>query len=270
MSLWVGILVGACGGFFGGLVGLGGGVVMIPLMVSALRFTQHQAHGTSLVAVVATGLMGAVSYALHGTVDLFAAALLAVTATATARAGARYAGALPGWKLKKYFGIFLCIVSTILLVKSLPVLLTGKALLPSVNLAVGTAGKVVVLLAIGVITGFISGMMGVGGGVFMVGAMVLVAGMGQHVAQGSSLLAMVPASAVGAMTHNRLGNVRKDIVAGLVLGSLLGTFGGGSLANVLPEHILQVIFALVLLQTGARYAQAKPPRPAPAAAPAKA
>ena len=51
-------LIGIVAGMFGGLVGLGGGVIMIPLMVGVLKLTQHQAHGTSLVALVFTGIAG--------------------------------------------------------------------------------------------------------------------------------------------------------------------------------------------------------------------
>jgi uncharacterized protein len=80
-------LIGLLAGLFGGLVGLGGGVVMIPLMVRFFGFHQHQAHGTSLMALVFTGLTGAAVYGLEGTVDPLAAGLLAATAILTARFG---------------------------------------------------------------------------------------------------------------------------------------------------------------------------------------
>jgi hypothetical protein len=120
--------------------------------------------------------------------------------------------------------------------------------------------KIVVLLFTGVFTGFLSGMMGVGGGTIMVPAMVLLAGFGQHTAQGSSLLAMVPAGTVGAFTHWRLGNVITSLLPGLIPGVLIGTYFGGSLALVLPEATLRVIFAAVLTWTGIRYLRT--PRPA--------
>jgi uncharacterized membrane protein YfcA len=103
----ISFLVGLAAGIFGGLAGLGGGIIMIPLMIHALKLSQHQAHGTSLVAIVFTGISGAITYALNGAIDLTAAVLLAGTAVFTARAGAHYAHILPAWKLKKNFGIFL-------------------------------------------------------------------------------------------------------------------------------------------------------------------
>jgi uncharacterized membrane protein YfcA len=119
--------------------------------------------------------------------------------------------------------------------------------------------KAIVLLSTGVFTGFLSGMMGVGGGTIMVPSMVLLTGFTQYVAQGSSLLAMVPAGSVGAYTHWKLGNVRTDLLAGLIPGILIGTYLGGTTAQFLPEATLRIIFAAVLIWTGARYLRAKKP-----------
>ena len=96
-------------------------------------------------------------------------------------------------------------------------------------------------------------MMGVGGGTIMVPAMVLLAGFSQHTAQGTSLLAMIPAGGVGAFTHWKLGNVRVDLLAGLIPGILIGTYLGGTLAHVLSEATLRIVFAVILIWTGARY-----------------
>jgi len=254
MPWWRSALIGLCAGAFGGLVGLGGGVVMIPLMVGLAGLKQREAHGTSLVALVFTGMVGAATYAMRRAVDLEAALLLAATASLTARLGARYAHALPEWKLKRAFGGFLLAVSMLLLAK--PWLASGAGA-ESHGLA-----KAAVLLAAGTFTGFLSGMMGVGGGTIMVPAMVLLVGMPQVTAQGSSLLAMVPAGAVGAHAHWRLGNVVKALLPGLIPGILAGTFLGSSLALRLPEVALRLTFAAVLIWTGSRYLRA--PRPAAA------
>ncbi len=242
------VLIGILSGIFGGLVGLGGGVIMIPLMVSFLKLGQHKAHGTSLVALVFTGISGAMTYAVKGSVDVTAALFLAVTAVVTARSGAHFAHALPEWKLKRAFGGFLIFVSILLLLK------------PYLSHVIGSPsgwGRSAVLLVTGAFTGFLSGMMGVGGGTIMVPAMVLLAGFGQHMAQGSSLLAMVPAGGAGAYTHWRLGNVEAKLLPGLIPGILLGTYLGGTLALRLHEGALRVMFASVLIWTGARYVRAR-------------
>ncbi len=245
------ILIGILSGIFGGLVGLGGGVIMIPLMVSLLKLGQHRAHGTSLVALVFTGISGAVTYALKGSVDVVAALFLAVTAVVTARSGAHFAHALPEWRLKRAFGGFLIFVSVLLLLKPYLSHVMGSA---------GGWGKTFVLMVTGAFTGFFSGMMGVGGGTIMVPAMVLLAGFTQHMAQGSSLLAMVPAGGAGAYAHWRLGNVEARLLPGLIPGILLGTYLGGTLAHKLPEGALRVVFAAVLIWTGGRYIRTRRPQ----------
>jgi len=240
MSFFIGFIAG----IFGGLVGLGGGVVMIPLMVGILKLGQHKAHGTSLVALIFTGISGAITYALKGSVDMMGSLLLAVTAIFTARAGAKFAHALPEWKLKRAFGGFLLLVSVLLLLKPYLSHMTGPASGPT---------KIVTLLVTGLFTGFLSGMMGVGGGTLMVPAMVLLAGFNQHTAQGTSLLAMVPAGGVGALTHWRLGNVKADLLFGLIPGIIIGTYLGGSLAHILSEGTLRIVFAIILIWTGVRH-----------------
>ncbi|MGO9611647.1 MAG: sulfite exporter TauE/SafE family protein [Dissulfurispiraceae bacterium] len=241
-------LIALFAGVFGGLVGLGGGVIMIPLMVGILKMGQHKAHGTSLVALVFTGIAGSITYALKGSIDVVASALIATTAIVTARAGARYAHALPEWKLKRAFGAFLILVSLLLLLK--PYLS---------NLAAPATGwlKVIVLLLTGLFTGFLSGMMGVGGGTVMVPAMVLLAGFNQHTAQGISLLAMIPAGGVGAFTHWRLGNVKQSLLPTFIPGILVGTYLGSTLAHILSQETLRIIFGAVLIWTGARYLSAR-------------
>jgi hypothetical protein len=237
-------LIGLIAGFFGGLVGLGGGVIMIPLLVRCFQFNQHQAHGTSLMALVFTGLSGAITYYLNGSVDFLAAALLAAAAMVTARFGALYAHALPEWQLKRAFGFFLIFVSLLLLSKPY---LSHLAFLA--HPATGWV-KVAALLAGGALAGFLSGMMGVGGGSIMVPALVLIVGHSQYTAQGSSLLAMVPAGSVGAYTHWRLGNVVTRVLPGLIPGIFIGTYFGGSLAHLLTEANLRLVFAAVIIWLG--------------------
>jgi uncharacterized membrane protein YfcA len=246
----ISLAIGLAAGFFGGLVGLGGGLIMIPLMVGILKLGQHKAHGTSLVALVFTGLSGAVSYALNGSIDLTAAMCLAATAMLTARAGARYCHVLPEWKLKKYFGAFLIFCALLLILK------------PYLSIPAGAAPfyfQIGVFLITGVFTGFLSGMMGVGGGAIMVPAMVLLAGFSQHLAQGTSLLVMVPAGSVGAFTHWKMGNVATGILAGLVPGIILGAYLGGHFAHFIPDTPLRFAFIAAIILMGIRYARSSQP-----------
>lgn len=247
MNLILGFVIGLSGGFLGGLVGVGGAVIMIPLMTWLAGLTQHQAHGTSLVAIVFTGLVGAATYFLHGAVDWRAALLLSATAIFSARYGALYAHSLPEKKLRKAFGVFLVAVSLLLVVRNF---------LPEISHEPVWGVKVAAFLLTGVATGFLSGMMGVGGGGIMIPLMVLLAGMEQHLAQGTSLLVMAPAAMIGALTHYRLGNVRSHIIWGLAPGAIAGGYLGAATANLLPELYLTIVFCAVGAWMGFRYIRA--------------
>lgn len=247
-SLWIGIVAGC----FGGLVGLGGGVVMIPLMVAVLKITQHKAHGTSLFALVFTGITGAVTYGMKGSVDVVASLILAVTAIFTARMGAKFAHSLPEWKLKRAFGAFLIFAAIVLIVK--------PYLSELYHFEIQGIAKIIILLIVGIFAGFLAGMMGIGGGTVMVPALVIILNYGQHIAQGTSLLCMVPAGAVGAYTHLKLGNVLKELLPGLIVGIIVGTYIGSNIAHALTDAYLRVIFALIIIWTGIKFL--KTPKPA--------
>ncbi|MGZ6226343.1 MAG: sulfite exporter TauE/SafE family protein, partial [Syntrophales bacterium] len=228
-------LIGLFGGMLGGFIGLGGGFVMIPAMVDILKVDQHRAHGTNLVTIIFTGLAGAIAYGLGGAIDVTAAALLALPAILTTRAGCHFAHSLAEWKLKRYFGHFLIFMSLLLL---------AKPYLPAFHALKTGWPQAAVLISTGVFLGFLSGMMGVGGGILMVPAMVLLTGFTQHTAQGTSLLAMVPIGSVGAYTHWKLGNVKTDILAGMIAGILIGAPVGGTFAHYFSDGALRVVFAV--------------------------
>ena len=240
----LGFVIGLSAGVLGGLIGIGGGMIMIPLMVTFLGMSQHQAHGTSLFAVVFTGLVGAVTYAMHGSVNHFAAAVLAVTAGVMAIIGAQFTQRLSEKALRRTFGLFLIAMSALML---------SKPYLPAVAaLSVTGWAGVTTLLISGAVVGFLAGLMGVGGGGMMIPVLVLLMGMSQYTAQGTSLAAMVPPAVVGSWTHRRLGNVRKDVLLVLIAGVLAGTCLGGAMAHLVPERELRILFSLVILWVGIR------------------
>ena len=245
------LIIGLLAGVFGGLVGIGGGAVMIPLLVGLIKVEQHKAHGASLFALVFTGITGMLVYQRYDSVNMGAAAVLAVTAVLTVRFGVKYAAALPGWQLKKAFGGLLCFVA---------VMLPLKTVLTASLFSLGLVGSGVVLSLAGALTGFLSGMMGIGGGVIMVPALALLVGFDQHTAQGTSLLAMVPIGAVAAYEHWRLDLVCKKALPYLVPGIIVGSIIGGNLAHHLPDFTLKLVFAAVLLWTGFKFITTpKPP-----------
>jgi uncharacterized membrane protein YfcA len=89
--------------------------------------------------------------------------------------------------------------------------------------------------------------MGVGGGIIMVPASTLILGYSQHLAQGISLVVIIPTALAGAITHYRLGNVRTREAVLLAIGAMLAGWVASRLAQQLSGPMLQRIFGLVLL-----------------------
>jgi len=236
-------IIGLIGGSFGGLVGLGGGVVMVPLFTMWAGLSQHEAHGTSLTAVIVTGTVGAYLYGSHGHVSWSSAGWLAASSVVASFITAQYAARIPGAKLKKFFGAFLLVVAVMLLVRNqLPLTQEGDAQ-PLIG----------VLLAIGAVAGAIAGLLGVGGGVLIVPLLVLGTGLSQHVAQGTSLAALILTGVTGTLVYARHGHFRKNLLVALIPGVVVGSLVGGHGAIGISGSALRVVFAIVLVWLGSRY-----------------
>lgn len=106
------IIIGLLAGSFSGMVGIGGGVIIIPMLVYFLGFTQHEAQGTSLAVMLPPiGLMAAYQYYKSGHVNLTYAMIIAGAFFVGGYLGAKYAVKIPEMILKKIFGIFLLLLA---------------------------------------------------------------------------------------------------------------------------------------------------------------
>ncbi len=106
------IIIGLLAGSFSGMVGIGGGVIIIPMLIYFLGFSQHQAQGTSIAIMLPPiGLMAAYQYYKAGQVNLMYALVIAVAFFIGGYFGAKYAVKIPQEYLKKIFGIFLLLVA---------------------------------------------------------------------------------------------------------------------------------------------------------------
>jgi uncharacterized protein len=109
------LLIGLAAGFFSALFGVGGGVVIVPLLVLVAAHPQRQATGTSLAAIGVIALVGAVAYGVRGEVDLAYAALIGLPAAAGAVAGAKLQQRLPVRTLALAFAGLLVVVGVVML-----------------------------------------------------------------------------------------------------------------------------------------------------------
>lgn len=100
---------------------------------------------------------------------------------------------------------------------------------------------------IGACAGVASGLLGIGGGILFVPALTLLLGLDQVHAEATSLLAIVPVALVGSWRQRRYGNLRLGDAGVIGALSVLGVVAGVAAANALPERVLRVGFALLLL-----------------------
>lgn len=107
---WKYLGVGLGIGLLSGLLGIGGGSFLVPILTGYFLMAQHKAHATSLAIVVPTGIVGAAIYGLHGSMDILLSAKLAVGGVIGAMIGARLMKRIPAAQLKRLFGVMLILV----------------------------------------------------------------------------------------------------------------------------------------------------------------
>lgn len=106
------LILGLITGIFGGLLGIGGAIIVVPALVFLFGFTQHEAQGTILAAMIPPiGLLAALSYYQAGHVKIWPAVFIALGFFVGGYLGARLVEYIPDLMLKRIFGTFLLLVS---------------------------------------------------------------------------------------------------------------------------------------------------------------
>lgn len=103
---------------------------------------------------------------------------------------------------------------------------------------------VIIAVLTGLVTGILSGLLGIGGGAILVASAVFFLGIAQHAAQAAAIAAMIPTALVGVIKHHRNGLINYRMAVYLALGAVLGGMAGAYLANMLPEATLRKIFSI--------------------------
>ena len=162
------VAAGATTGLLGGLLGVGGGMVLIPLLTERFGFTQHQAHGTSLAVIGATALASLVVYGAASHVDWAVALPVALASAVTAPLGARLASRISPLGLRRGFAVLLALVGMRML---------WQPWAPGPSLFGHGLAALPFDLVLGAAVGLLAGFMGVGGGSLAVPAMTLLLGL---------------------------------------------------------------------------------------------
>ncbi len=230
------VLVGLAAGLLSGLFGIGGGTIIVPALAIWLGMPQKLAAGTSVAAILPTAVVGAISYAVQGNVDWIAALCLAVGIVAGAQLGTYLLARLPVGAIQWGFMGFLAVV-----------IVSLWLVVPQREDQIGLDWAVALMLVLtGFLTGTLSGVLGVGGGVIVVPVMMFFFGSNDLVAKGSSLVMMIPGSISGTLGNARRGNV--DLRAALIVGlaACVCVPFSSVLATLLDPFIANVLFSLYL------------------------
>lgn len=236
------VLIGIVTGVFSGLFGVGGGIIMVPALAALTTLSRREISGTSLAAIVPMAITGVISYGAAGSVDLLAAALLAVGSVVGAQIGTWLLSRVPTALIRWLFIVFLLLVA-VQLMTTIPV--------RDQDVGISLWGGLG-LVGLGLITGVMSGLLGIGGGIIVVSALMLLFGFSDLTAKGTSLAMMIPTALSGT-----IGNVRRHNVhlgAGLALGitasatTVVGTWIAGALSPIAANWLLAGFLACILVQ----------------------
>lgn len=236
--------IGLAAGLLSGLFGVGGGTVIVPLLVLLLGFDQRLAAGTSLAAIVPTATVGVVSYAVSGSVAWVPALLLAAGAVVGAQIGTRLLPRISQTALRWFFVGFLVVV-----IVSLFLVIPSRDAALELTWATGP-----LLVVVGLLTGVMAGLIGVGGGVIVVPVLMLGFGTSDLIAKGTSLLMMIPTAVSGTIGNVRHRNVDL-LAAGLIgLAACTTTALGAWLATLIDPFAGNMLFAAYLVVIGVQMA----------------
>src|SRR5690625_121717 len=188
--------IGVISGFFSGLFGVGGGVIIVPLLVLIAYFDQRRASGTSLTAILPIAVAGVIGYAIRGDVDWHAAVYLAGGAFVGSLGGSWLLHRVPLGALRWIFVGFLTFMAA-----NMFLAVPDRGAVLEVSHVVAVA-----LVAVGLVVGTLSGLLGVGGGVIVVPILVVAFGMSDLVAKGTSLLMVIPTAVGGTIANVRRRN----------------------------------------------------------------
>ncbi len=224
-SIPAGVTAGLVAGALSGLFGIGGGIVLVPILVLLLGLHQQEAQGITLaVLLLPLGLPAVIAYQRRFPIRWWLALSLILGFAPCVAAGAIVANRIDERLLRGLFALFLASVAIHMWARA------GRGAAGEVG---GNAAKPSGWhgLWIGAVGGFLAGLFGVGGGIVMVPLLSAV-GLDQHEAQGTSLVVMLPPVGLpGVLVYSRVqGELPWGLMGAVVAGFAVGAFSGARLA----------------------------------------
>jgi uncharacterized membrane protein YfcA len=232
--------IGLTGAGLGSLSGVGGGIIMIPLMS---KFTPNlirvEATAISLFGVAVNAIVSSTTFVLMGLpFDVISASVIGGSAAITSVFGARAGKNFAQSQLTLYFACLALFVAFFVPIYGYIKKTQARSEIDY---------KYYVHAAFGVMGGFLSGLLGVGGAIFYVPLLLSTTDMPQVKIVGTSIACTLLPSLIGCFTHYKLGNLRPVKASFVALGAVIGAIIGSRLAKQAPEDLLRNIFSLMVL-----------------------
>ncbi|MET1181260.1 sulfite exporter TauE/SafE family protein [Peribacillus simplex] len=259
--------IGLLAGAIGALVGLGGGIIIVPSLLYLGtstniidELTPQVAVGISTVIMIFTGLSSTLSYLKHKVVDYKAGLIFFIGSAPGGIIGAYVNKNLNAEAFSLYFGIFMVFMAIVLLVKNRlkPMLFKpGKGKIVKTyktenghSFSYGYHPLLAVLISF--VVGFCSGLFGIGGGALMVPVMMLLFFFPPHMAVATSMFMVFLSSITNSITHISLGNVNWPyafaLIPGAWFGAKLGAFINTRLKSATLENMLKIVLIIIGLR----------------------
>lgn len=230
--------LGAALGFFGGLFGIGGGIIAVPLFIIGFGMDQALAQGTALVLMVPNLLIGWWRYHKHHHMPWVAVLAIGISATITTWLTAKLAVQLDQNVLHWIFNLFVLVVGA-------RMLLMRKN--PSDGNTRSNEPRTASMPIVGVLGGTSMGLLGMGGGLVATPLLTSVFKHTQTTAQALSLALVAPSSVMALTTYANAHRVDWALGLPLAFGGLFTVSAGVAIAHYLPEKALRRSFAVVMI-----------------------
>ncbi len=251
------ILLGLALGVLGTLVGAGGGFLLVPILLFMYPHDEPETiTSISLTVIACNAISGSISYARRRKVDVRAALWFALTAIPGSVLGVIVASHLPKSVFQLILGAVLVTVAIFLLTRKKPVMGSQGAAGPEATSVMGpsvphsrTRGLLLAFLV-----GFISSLLGLGGGIIHVPLLVHVLNFPVHIATATSHLVLAITASGGVLTHIFNGDFHAglDRAVPLSIGVVIGAQFGAALAPKVPAAIIMKVLAAALMLVGLR------------------
>lgn len=238
---WIAVAgLGALIGFAGGLFGVGGGMLAVPVLALGFGLEQQFAQGTTYVMAAPTALMGLVQYYRRGSVDMRYAIGIAIAGSISGYAGTLLAVHIDPLQLRRVFSVFLLLLVSYMVISELP-RFAPRATRTLLDMRWSPG--------VGAFCGALTGFFTIGGAICATPLLTRFFGLPQQKAQGLAFAAIAPGTLASLATYAHHDKVAWQLGIPLCVGALLTMRAGVALAHRLPERKLRILFYLPLAAT---------------------